>query len=137
MLFDGVGHEYWEAHPAVRDCTMIDWDEVALANLGVAMPGDLAASLLRHSSDSEHDLALDVLNFGALAGFAGGATRFYYCSLSRWTQSHYSSREAEGGSPTNSPSKSPSRTVIALTLSSATNANLKVLCRPLRRSPVP
>src|ERR1700761_8447117 len=28
MLFDGVGHGLWKAHPALPDCTMIDWDDV-------------------------------------------------------------------------------------------------------------
>ncbi|HEX4676295.1 MAG TPA: LysR family transcriptional regulator [Steroidobacteraceae bacterium] len=28
VLFDGVGHRLWKAHPTVPDCTMIDWDDV-------------------------------------------------------------------------------------------------------------
>src|SRR6201982_2272094 len=27
-MFDGVGHGFWKANPAVPDCTMIDWDDV-------------------------------------------------------------------------------------------------------------
>jgi hypothetical protein len=46
MLFDGVGHGLWKAHPAVPDCTMIDWDDVRYF-LAVARGGSVRAAAER------------------------------------------------------------------------------------------
>lgn len=45
-MFDGVGHGPWEAHPAVRDCTMIDWDDVRYF-LAVARGGSVRSAAER------------------------------------------------------------------------------------------
>src|SRR6201996_3036448 len=46
MLFDGVGHGLWKAHPALPDCTMIDWDDVRYF-LAVARGGSVRAAAER------------------------------------------------------------------------------------------
>ena len=46
MLFDGVGHGLWKAHPAVPNCTMIDWDDVRYF-LAVARGGSVRAAAER------------------------------------------------------------------------------------------
>jgi DNA-binding transcriptional LysR family regulator len=45
-MFDGVGHGLWKAHPAVRDRTMIDWDDVRYF-LAVARGGSVRAAAER------------------------------------------------------------------------------------------
>jgi molybdenum-dependent DNA-binding transcriptional regulator ModE len=45
-MFDGVGHGLWKANPAVRDCTMIDWDDVRYF-LAVARGGSVRAAAER------------------------------------------------------------------------------------------
>src|SRR5947209_7545140 len=42
-LFNGVGHGLWKAHRAVRDCTMINWDDVRYF-LAVARGGSVRAA---------------------------------------------------------------------------------------------
>src|SRR5947207_15038242 len=41
-----VGHRLWKAHPAVPDCTMIDWDDVRYF-LAVARGGSVRAAAER------------------------------------------------------------------------------------------
>jgi DNA-binding transcriptional LysR family regulator len=46
VLFDVVGYGLWKAHPAVPDCTMIDWDDVRYF-LAVARGGSVRAAAER------------------------------------------------------------------------------------------
>src|SRR5206468_12687354 len=45
-LFDSVGYSSWKAHRTVRDCTMIDWDDVRYF-LAVARGGSVRAAAER------------------------------------------------------------------------------------------
>jgi DNA-binding transcriptional LysR family regulator len=45
-LFDGIGHGDWEAYLAVRNCTMIDWDDVRYF-LAVVRGGSVRAAAER------------------------------------------------------------------------------------------
>src|SRR3546814_11218535 len=45
-LFDGAGTDLGRAHPTVRDCTMIDWDDVRYF-LAVARGGSVRAAAER------------------------------------------------------------------------------------------